>query len=51
MSRFRRADKMDSLAGFRTENTETTVPYSLLKAARKSGQLNLCGRGQYLTNQ
>uniref|UniRef100_A0AAQ5Y1V4 Leucine-rich repeat-containing protein 40 n=1 Tax=Amphiprion ocellaris TaxID=80972 RepID=A0AAQ5Y1V4_AMPOC len=45
MSRFRRVDKMDPLAGFRTENTEPTVPYGLLKAARKSGQLNLCGRG------
>lgn len=36
---------MDSLAGFRTETTEPTVPYGLLKAARKSGQLNLSGRG------
>ncbi|XP_071342855.1 leucine-rich repeat-containing protein 40 [Trachinotus anak] len=45
MSRFRKADKADSLAGFRTEKTEPTVPYGLLKAARKSGQLNLSGRG------
>lgn len=36
---------MDSLAGFRTEKTEPTVPAGLLKAARKSGQLNLSGRG------
>lgn len=45
MSRPRRADKVESLAGFRTEKTEPTVPYGLLKAARKSGQLNLSGRG------
>lgn len=45
MSRFKRADKGDSLAGFRTEKTEHTIPYGLLKAARKSGQLNLSGRG------
>ncbi|XP_071387242.1 leucine-rich repeat-containing protein 40 isoform X1 [Centroberyx affinis] len=45
MSRFKRGDKMDSLAGFRTEKTEPTVPHGLLKAARKSGQLNLSGRG------
>ncbi|XP_040896012.1 leucine-rich repeat-containing protein 40 [Toxotes jaculatrix] len=45
MSGFRRADKVDSLAGFRTQKTEPTVPYGLLKAARKSGQLNLSGRG------
>ncbi|XP_042371860.1 leucine-rich repeat-containing protein 40 [Plectropomus leopardus] len=45
MSRFKRADQMDSLAGFRTEKTEPAVPYGLLKAARKSGQLNLSGRG------
>lgn len=47
MSRFKRADKdkVDSLVGFRTEKNETTVPYGLLKAARKSGQLNLSGRG------
>lgn len=45
MSRFKKAEKMDSLAGFRTEKTEPTVPAGLLKAARKSGQLNLSGRG------
>uniref|UniRef100_UPI0037E720CB leucine-rich repeat-containing protein 40 n=1 Tax=Semicossyphus pulcher TaxID=241346 RepID=UPI0037E720CB len=45
MSRFKRANKGDSLAGFRAEKTEPTVPYGLLKAARKSGQLNLSGRG------
>ncbi|XP_078141736.1 leucine-rich repeat-containing protein 40 isoform X2 [Centroberyx gerrardi] len=45
MSRFKRSDKADSLAGFRTEKTEPTVPHGLLKAARKSGQLNLSGRG------
>ncbi|XP_008333181.1 leucine-rich repeat-containing protein 40 [Cynoglossus semilaevis] len=44
MSRFRR-DKVDSMAGFRTEKPEAPVPYGLLKAARKSGQLNLSGRG------
>ncbi|XP_037530631.1 leucine-rich repeat-containing protein 40 [Nematolebias whitei] len=45
MSRFRKANKVDSLAGFRTEKTEPTVPSGLLKTARKSGQLNLSGRG------
>ncbi|XP_022623676.1 leucine-rich repeat-containing protein 40 [Seriola dumerili] len=45
MSRFRKPEKVDSLAGFRTEKTEPMVPYGLLKAARKSGQLNLSGRG------
>ncbi|XP_035508831.1 leucine-rich repeat-containing protein 40 [Morone saxatilis] len=45
MSRFKRAGKVDSLAGFKAEKTEATVPYGLLKAARKSGQLNLSGRG------
>uniref|UniRef100_A0A8P4G0H2 Leucine-rich repeat-containing protein 40 n=1 Tax=Dicentrarchus labrax TaxID=13489 RepID=A0A8P4G0H2_DICLA len=45
MSRFKRAGKVDSQVGFRTEKTEATVPYGLLKAARKSGQLNLSGRG------
>ncbi|KAM9358337.1 leucine-rich repeat-containing protein 40 [Symphorus nematophorus] len=45
MSRFKRGGKVDSLAGFRTEKTEPGVPYGLLKAARKSGQLNLSGRG------
>ncbi|XP_054880076.1 leucine-rich repeat-containing protein 40 isoform X2 [Poeciliopsis prolifica] len=45
MSRFKRAGNVDSLAGFRTPKLETAVPYGLLKAARKSGQLNLSGRG------
>lgn len=45
MSRFKKTDKVDFLAGFRTEKSEPTVPNGLLKAARKSGQLNLSGRG------
>lgn len=45
MSRFKKTDKVDFLAGFRTEKPEPTVPHGLLKAARKSGQLNLSGRG------
>ncbi|XP_034567566.1 leucine-rich repeat-containing protein 40 [Notolabrus celidotus] len=45
MSRFKRPNKTNSLAGFRSEQTEPTVPNGLLKAARKSGQLNLSGRG------
>ncbi|XP_008406390.1 leucine-rich repeat-containing protein 40 isoform X3 [Poecilia reticulata] len=45
MSRFKRAGNVDSLAGFRTPKPEAAVPYGLLKAARKSGQLNLSGRG------
>ncbi|KAM6921192.1 leucine-rich repeat-containing protein 40 [Xenentodon cancila] len=45
MSRFRRADNVDTLAGFRTKQPEPAVPNGLLKAARKSGQLNLSGRG------
>uniref|UniRef100_A0A1A8S588 Leucine-rich repeat protein SHOC-2 n=1 Tax=Nothobranchius rachovii TaxID=451742 RepID=A0A1A8S588_9TELE len=44
MSRLKQADKVDSLAGFRTTKHEPTVPLGLLKAARKSGQLNLSGR-------
>lgn len=36
---------VDSLAGFRAEKTEPSVPYGLLKAARKTGHLNLSGRG------
>lgn len=36
---------MDSRAGFRQEKEDCPVPYGLLKAARKSGQLNLSGRG------
>nr|XP_029488557.1 leucine-rich repeat-containing protein 40 isoform X2 [Oncorhynchus nerka] len=46
MSRFKRGAKVDSRAGFRTEKEEPgAVPYGLLKTARKSGQLNLSGRG------
>lgn len=45
MSRFKKTDKVDFLAGFRTEKPEPTVPSGLLKAARKSGHLNLSGRG------
>ncbi|XP_069574606.1 leucine-rich repeat-containing protein 40 [Brachyistius frenatus] len=44
MSRFGRGGKVDSLSGFREKNTEPAVPFGLLKAARKSGQLNLSGR-------
>lgn len=36
---------MDSRAGFRQEKEECPVPYGLLNGARKSGQLNLSGRG------
>ncbi|XP_068565455.1 leucine-rich repeat-containing protein 40 isoform X2 [Cebidichthys violaceus] len=45
MSRLKRAGQVDSLAGFRTEKTEPTISSGLLKAARKSGQLDLSGRG------
>ncbi|XP_076134191.1 leucine-rich repeat-containing protein 40 isoform X1 [Alosa pseudoharengus] len=45
MSRFKRGGKLDSRAGFRTETQVSPVPNGLLKAARKSGQLNLSGRG------
>ncbi|KAM8888928.1 leucine-rich repeat-containing protein 40 isoform 1-T1 [Synchiropus picturatus] len=45
MSRFKKTDKVDSLAGFRRETTQLTIPQGLLKGARKSGQLNLSGRG------
>ncbi|KAM9385341.1 leucine-rich repeat-containing protein 40 [Pholidichthys leucotaenia] len=45
MSRFKREQKADSLVGFRTKTAEPAVPYGLLKGARKSGQLNLSGRG------
>uniref|UniRef100_A0A668TFU1 Leucine rich repeat containing 40 n=1 Tax=Oreochromis aureus TaxID=47969 RepID=A0A668TFU1_OREAU len=44
MSRFKGGCK-DSLAGFKVQTSEPTVPYGLLKAARKSGQLNLSSRG------
>lgn len=45
MSRFKRGARVDSRAGFRQEKEDCPVPYGLLKAARKSGQLNLSGRG------
>lgn len=45
MSRFKRGGKVNSLAGFQTEKAEAAVPNGLLNAARKSGQLNLSGRG------
>uniref|UniRef100_A0A3Q2D932 Uncharacterized protein n=1 Tax=Cyprinodon variegatus TaxID=28743 RepID=A0A3Q2D932_CYPVA len=45
MSRFKRAANVDSLAGFRSSQPEAAVPCGLLKAARKSGHLNLSGRG------
>lgn len=45
MSRFKRGAHVDSRAGFRQEKEDCPVPYGLLKAARKSGQLNLAGRG------
>lgn len=45
MSRFKRGAHVDSRAGFRHEKEDFNVPYGLLKAARKSGQLNLSGRG------
>uniref|UniRef100_A0A8C1JCS4 Leucine rich repeat containing 40 n=1 Tax=Cyprinus carpio TaxID=7962 RepID=A0A8C1JCS4_CYPCA len=45
MSRFKRGAHVDSRAGFRQEKEDCPVPYGLLKAARKSGQLNLSGRG------
>ncbi|KAJ8376445.1 hypothetical protein SKAU_G00070250 [Synaphobranchus kaupii] len=45
MSRFKRDGKMYSRAGFKTQTEESPVPRGLLNAARKSGQLNLSGRG------
>ncbi|KAM9849382.1 leucine-rich repeat-containing protein 40 [Aulostomus maculatus] len=45
MSPVKRAGKVDSLSGFRAELAGPAVPHGLLKAARKSGQLNLSGRG------
>ncbi|XP_028300205.1 leucine-rich repeat-containing protein 40 [Gouania willdenowi] len=46
MSRFKRLGNVDSLKGFRKETEkEISVPHGLLQAARKSGQLNLSGRG------
>uniref|UniRef100_A0A8C8DKK7 Uncharacterized protein n=1 Tax=Oryzias sinensis TaxID=183150 RepID=A0A8C8DKK7_9TELE len=45
MSRLGRGGRADSLAGFRPRIIdEEEVPAGLLKAARKSGQLNLSGR-------
>ncbi|MBZ3886527.1 Leucine-rich repeat-containing protein 40 [Sciurus carolinensis] len=46
MSRLRRVPGRDPRAGFRAEGRDctTSVPQGLLKAARKSGQLNLSGR-------
>uniref|UniRef100_A0A5F9CHN8 Leucine-rich repeat protein SHOC-2 n=1 Tax=Oryctolagus cuniculus TaxID=9986 RepID=A0A5F9CHN8_RABIT len=46
MSRLKGAVGRDPRAGFRTETRDcsTSVPQGLLKAARKSGQLNLSGR-------
>lgn len=44
MSRFKRVGKVDSMAGFKAQKTEGTIPNGLLNAARKSGQLNLSGR-------
>jgi len=52
MSRFKRgAHVVDSRAGFRQEKEDCPVPSGLLKAARKSGQLNLSGRGLTEGNQ
>uniref|UniRef100_A0A8C5AR12 Leucine-rich repeat-containing protein 40 n=1 Tax=Gadus morhua TaxID=8049 RepID=A0A8C5AR12_GADMO len=45
MSRFKRGGRVDSLSGFQTDKAEPAVPNGLLNAARKSGQLNLSGRG------
>ncbi|XP_056270798.1 leucine-rich repeat-containing protein 40 isoform X3 [Pseudoliparis swirei] len=44
MSRFKRAGQ-DSLAGFMEKKTESTISSGQLNAARKSGQLDLSGRG------
>lgn len=46
MSRLRGGAERDSRAGFRAERRDcgASVPQGLLKAARKSGQLNLSGR-------
>ncbi|XP_060775857.1 leucine-rich repeat-containing protein 40 isoform X2 [Neoarius graeffei] len=45
MSRLKRGAVADPRAGFRQETQECPVPSGLLKSARKSGQLNLSGRG------
>lgn len=46
MSRLKGTAGRDTRAGFRTESRDCSacVPQGLLKAARKSGQLNLSGR-------
>ncbi|XP_036898449.1 leucine-rich repeat-containing protein 40 isoform X4 [Sturnira hondurensis] len=46
MSRLQRGAERDTRAGFRSERRDysASVPQGLLKAARKSGQLNLSGR-------
>ncbi|XP_077391301.1 leucine-rich repeat-containing protein 40 [Festucalex cinctus] len=44
MSRSRGAQQVDSLRGFRTPESEPSVPSGLLKAARQSGTLNLTNR-------
>ncbi|XP_053511518.1 leucine-rich repeat-containing protein 40 isoform X4 [Artibeus jamaicensis] len=46
MSRLRRGAEQDTRIGFRSERRDcsASVPQGLLKAARKSGQLNLSGR-------
>ncbi|XP_023696226.2 leucine-rich repeat-containing protein 40 [Paramormyrops kingsleyae] len=44
MSRFKSGAKINPKSGFAKEN-ESPVPHGLLKSARKSGQLNLSGRG------
>ncbi|XP_035882165.1 leucine-rich repeat-containing protein 40 isoform X2 [Phyllostomus discolor] len=46
MSRLQRGTERDTRTGFRTERRDcsASVPQGLLKAARKSGQLNLSGR-------
>ncbi|KAG2463745.1 LRC40 protein, partial [Polypterus senegalus] len=46
MSRFKRGGALQgSRAGFASAKEEPGVPYGLIKTARKSGQLNLSGRG------
>ncbi|KAG9350882.1 hypothetical protein JZ751_024771 [Albula glossodonta] len=45
MSRFKGGGKIDPRAGVKTVEKKEPVPRGLLNAARKSGQLNLSGRG------
>uniref|UniRef100_G3NBF2 Leucine rich repeat containing 40 n=1 Tax=Gasterosteus aculeatus aculeatus TaxID=481459 RepID=G3NBF2_GASAC len=45
MSRLKRGGQLDSLSGFRADKKEPTIPSGLLRAARRSGQLDLSGRG------